>query len=87
MIDVHVAIVPEREKSTQGSIDEFATLQSIREDIVTDLELGDPSDWEIAVSPADLRSSLAEFKPSGKDTIFVIRRDLARGKAFVRNKA
>jgi hypothetical protein len=84
MADVRVIVVPDPEKSTTGRIDPNTSMSDIRDDIVKSLELGEPSDWTVAVAPADPRGPLNRYSPSSGDTIYVLRVSQARGPAFVK---
>jgi hypothetical protein len=83
-VDINVRVVPDTEKSTAGVIDADVSIEQIRADIVEDLGLGDADDWDIAITPANKKNSLASYKPAPGDTIFLISRKVARGSSFRR---
>jgi hypothetical protein len=83
-INIDVRVIPETDKSTPGVIDSDVPLEQIRSDIVEDLGLGDPDDWDLAIMPSNMRGALSRYKPGSGDTLILINRTVTRGSSFRR---
>ncbi|KRE56146.1 hypothetical protein [Phycicoccus sp. Soil748] len=83
MIPIKVIVLQDPILVRTGSIDPTNTLDNIRSDVVRSLRLGEPDEWLVALAPADVQTALSEYRPSGGDTLYVLRASRARGPAFV----
>jgi|BarGraNGADG00212_1021973.scaffolds.fasta_scaffold45969_2 hypothetical protein len=82
-IDVHVVVMPDGE-STDGTVQTDVPLEQLRADIAEELGLGSPSDWDIAVMPAGLKTPLSRYKPGNGDTLLLVKKSFSRGSSFKR---
>ena len=87
MIDVGVVVLSDPIIKDEGQIDPAMSLAAIRDDIVASYDLGEPSDWLIAVRPKDLRDRLDAYRPSAGDTLDPLKASESRGVAFQRKSA
>ncbi len=81
-LDVRVVVLPDVEKSTDGTVKTDVPMEQLRADIVEELSLGSPADWDLAVIPVSLTTSLSRYKPAKGDTLVLIKKTEAQTKSF-----
>lgn len=74
MIEVEIMVFPER-KRRRARVDPSAPLAKIKVDLVRALGIGEPEEYEIAISPRATRQSYQNLRPSPGDTILLVRKE------------
>lgn len=84
-MEVRVVVVSRPELGTEGTVDTDVPLGQVRSDIVGDLNLGDPADWELFIGPADQQATLNSYSPGNGDSLVLVPRSSSRGSSFKRH--
>ncbi|RLC08067.1 MAG: hypothetical protein DRH43_10680 [Deltaproteobacteria bacterium] len=74
MIEVEVMVFPERTRR-RARVDPSVPLEKIKIDMVKALGIGEPEEYEIAVSPRSTRQTYQNLRPTPGDTIILVRKE------------
>lgn len=74
MVEVEVMVFPERTRK-RARVDPSVLLEKIKVDLVRALGIGEPEEYEIAVSPRSTRQPYQNLRPSPGDTIILVRKE------------
>jgi hypothetical protein len=74
MIEVEVMVFPERTRR-RARIDPAVPLEKIKIDMVKALGIGEPEEYEIAVSPKSTRQPYQNLRPSPGDTVILVKKE------------
>jgi hypothetical protein len=66
-----------------GEIDPTATLENIKRDLVSALNLGNTEDYDLLLDPSKKSAVIGEYKPGDGDTVLLIRSRFMPGASFV----
>lgn len=80
-IDLQIVVFQEPEKSTEAEVRTDVPIEQIRAEIAKGLDLGAPSNWDLAIVPANTGLTLNEYTLSNNDTLLFIKRSDSQGPA------